>query len=172
MSGKESTAVFEIQSSVQEGILMAAALEWERPFALSQQIFLFADQTGVREIEEGLSLFSQAKESPLKVPELLCFASPLVVWVEKQILRQAKVWQERLDEEARQLNTYFVDVLAEIRLKKKSMYYHNYYFEREKQIDLEIEGVLHEIEAARKSLLARQELAYKIRILGVGYCHS
>ncbi|PCJ20587.1 MAG: hypothetical protein COB02_03440 [Candidatus Cloacimonadota bacterium] len=154
-----------------EGSFVVCLLEYTQPIRLKQMI-LFVEKDGVIETCENPVKFLENLVLDVSIKEnfddayfFSKFKKPLGSWINFQVESREAELKVRLDDDIERLNMYFKDTYQELDQKRRAVYFHNYYFEKEQQIKVEMERMESELKAQKALLLAKYQAIWKLDCL-------
>ena len=159
-----------------EGVFMVISLSCRRPS--SKQLFrIFIHDYGRNIVEEeanpinfidSLSLNTKKGIEDLSRSDLDVFEKPISSWVEHEIKGIQEQSEADFMEEHERLSVYYSKQFEELKNKKKSVFFHNYFFEKEARIKEDIKQNHAEMKEQESLLALRYQPQFQIDTLLYG----
>ncbi len=159
-----------------EGVFMVISLSCRRPISRQlcrifvhdrTQDSVFEDSNPV-DFMKSLTVNAKKQTKDLVRSDLTIFEKPISSWVEnefREILENSKV---DFTEEKERLSVYYSKQFEELKNKKKSVFFHNYFFEKEARIKEDIKHNHSEMKEQESLLELRYQPQYEIDVLFYG----
>jgi len=159
-----------------DGSFVVCLLEYTQPIRLKKMI-LFLEKDGVIDIcetpvafLEGLGIDAHLEENSSKDEFFFKkFKKPLNSWIISQVAEREVELKVRLEDDISRLNMYFKDTYQELDQKRRAVYFHNYYFEKEQQIKVEMDRMEGELKTQKELLLTKYQAIWKLVCLVKGF---
>ncbi|MCJ8345712.1 hypothetical protein MJH12_09240 [bacterium] len=159
-----------------EGSFVVCLLEYTQPIRLKKMI-MFLEMDGVVDVCENPVEFLENLGTNVTLEEnenydekfFKVYKKPLSTWIRSQVDEREVELKERLNDDIERLNTYFKDTYQELDQKRRAVYFHNYYFEKEQQIKVEMDRMEGELKTQKELLLTKYQAIWKLDCLVKGF---
>jgi hypothetical protein len=159
-----------LKSDFISGNFVILQLEIERPLHERKMAMFFASNGKVEPVEDMISFLEQFEECECSEDILehetksdknwIALKKAAVEWLAQTISLLEGKYEVEQGKEVARLNQYYSDTYKELKSKRDSIYFHNYFFEKERQIQQEFEQLEQEISEHEFLLTGKYQLRW------------
>lgn len=149
-------------------------IEMDRPLRESHEVLAVHDGKSVKIVEDVLDFLDnyhsmEATEDTLEsLKHSQSLRDQLEKWSKSLFLKKKKEVHKQFLEDADRLSEYYHLSCSELSHRKKSVFFHNYYFEKEARIREEIDQLREEMREQEELLTLRYLPRFEIKVLFFG----
>ncbi|MCO4781961.1 MAG: hypothetical protein KC646_06510 [Candidatus Cloacimonetes bacterium] len=159
-----------------DGKFVICLLEYTQPIRLKKMVMFVQKGDEIEVCEQPVALLesldsNMLKESNEQYDEVFLnqFSKPLSTWINDQVAEREVELKLRFDDDIERLNMYFKDTYQELDQKRRAVYFHNYYFEKEQQIKVEMDRMEGELKSQKELLITKYQAIWKLDCLLKGH---
>lgn len=159
-----------------DGKFVICLLEYTQPIRLKKMVMFVQKDDEIEVCENPVAMLEaldltmfQEKNEEHDEAFLKKFSKPLSSWINAQVAEREVELKSRFDDDIERLNMYFKDTYQELDQKRRAVYFHNYYFEKEQQIKVEMDRMEGELKSQKELLITKYQAIWKLDCLLKGH---
>lgn len=159
-----------------DGKFVVCLLEYTQPIRLKKLVMFVQNGDQIEVCEKPVDLLESLGTEAIQEENdsndelfLKEFSKPLSSWINEQVAEREVELKLRFDDDIERLNMYFKDTYQELDQKRRAVYFHNYYFEKEQQIKVEMDRMEGELKSQKELLLTKYQAIWKLDCLLKGH---
>jgi len=160
------------------GPFLCLELQMSRPTHYSDLGFFLESRGRVRKIEDPLEFLESCSPGTEKMGDVekIQWSKALKEAVSEWLVDRVRVYERKreheFNEDLEKLREYYQEFAAEMEERKKAIFFHNYFFEKEARLKEEYSSMVDDLTEQGKNLHGRYKTVMEVRVLFQGVVRS